>query len=208
MHTFHTQFSLLPVILYLPINFLLIVYKQRQEICIISLWPMKDRCTCHIHINTVLSQMPRNRIADAAANGDSVHRGAFEQFETKWMSKHRSSHCHNSGMLPLCARRQYATGGFVWILSAVCLPAFISGEAWKIDGLAIDFLTPIFRQTLSASPLSAPSFLSLSQSFASHLLHSIRLIFVPSLYFSRSLAVSIFQTWHVCLLSVRLRMSE
>lgn len=57
-------------------------------------------------------------------------------------------------MLPLCARRQNATGSFVWILFALCPPPFISGEAWKIDGLSIDFLPPSFGKHSSFHNLS------------------------------------------------------
>lgn len=53
---------------------------------------------------------------------------------------------HTGGMLPLCARRRNATGSIIWILSAKSLSTFISGEAWKINGLGIDFLTPSFNK--------------------------------------------------------------
>lgn len=112
---------------------------------------------------------------------------------------------HTGGMLPLCARRRNATGSIVWILSAKSLSTFISGEAWKINGLGIDFLTPSFNKH---TPLPSICFILL-QSVSSHLWSSTCTLAIsflrPSLLFllpACPLPVSIFHTWYTWLCSV------
>lgn len=103
-------------------------------------------------------------------------------------------HWHSSGMLPLCARRGNTTGCFVWILSAQCLSTFISGEAWKINGLGIDFFAPSFSKH-SQPPLRRLHLSVLSsQSVFSHLSSSTCTLAISFLhlhfYFSRCLYLS------------------
>lgn len=113
-------------------------------------------------------------------------------------------HCHNSGMMPFWAERRNPTGSFVWILSALRPPTFISTEALKDRWPPYRFPRHIFSANTRSLPLCRPpSSLSSQQSLFSHLAPS---HFCALTLFS-SLPVSISQAGHVRLLSVRLPIS-
>lgn len=56
-------------------------------------------------------------------------------------------------MWPLCAHRQITTGCIVWIPSALYLPIFLSGKAWRINPHSMDFPTSSTIHSQSARSL-------------------------------------------------------
>lgn len=127
--------------------------------------------------------------------------GDFGQFETKWILKHRS----HVVTTEKCCRRVLGGETRRGALSeSRIFSRFIPSEARKIDALRYRF------PHTSAVSFGLPLFFFLPRiySFLIFLLHlhsSISSHFLPLLYLSLS---SIFHTWLVQLLSIRLRLSE